>query len=52
MFAMPGERAAVAQYNNRRFWIADTDIVSKLTFGVVMLLFSILALAVTNPANQ
>ena len=28
-------------YKNRWFWIADTDIRSKYTFGFVMLLFSI-----------
>jgi len=30
-----------AQYDGKWFWIADTDIQSKYTFGIIMLLFSI-----------
>jgi hypothetical protein len=37
----PKDASVAVQYNNRWFWIADTDIQSKTTFGVVMLLFSI-----------
>jgi hypothetical protein len=37
----PKDASVAVQYNNRWFWIADTDIRSKTTFGVVMLLFSI-----------
>ena len=37
----PKDAYVVVQYNNRWYWIADTDIQSKTTFGVVMLLFSI-----------
>src|SRR5262249_21352745 len=29
------------QYNRRWYWIADTDIQSKYTFAIIMLLFSI-----------
>jgi hypothetical protein len=46
-------------YKNRWFWIADTDIRSKYTFGFMMLLFSIsetgargAAPVVTVPASQ
>ena len=56
----PPEHAYVAvQYDNRWFWIADTDIQSKTTFEIVILLFSIAdtgvkgsAPIVTIPANQ
>jgi hypothetical protein len=55
----PKDASVAVQYNNRWFWIADTDIQSKTTFGVVMLLFSISetgikggAPVVTIPANQ
>jgi hypothetical protein len=37
----PKNASVAVQYNDRWFWIADTDIQSKTTFGVVMLLFSI-----------
>ena len=37
----PTDAFVAVQYNNRWFWIADTDIQSKTTFAVVMLLFSI-----------
>jgi hypothetical protein len=37
----PKDATVAVQYNNRWFWVADTDIQSKTTFGVVMLLFSI-----------
>jgi hypothetical protein len=37
----PKDASVAVQYNNRWFWIADTDIQSKTTFAVVMLLFSI-----------
>ena len=50
---------AAVQYDGRWFWIADTDIQSKYTFAIIMLLFSIadtgvkgLAPVVTIPANQ
>ena len=57
--AAPKEASVAVQYNNRWFWIAETDIQSKSTFAVVMLLFSISetgvkggAPVVTIPANQ
>lgn len=37
----PKDAYVAVHYNNRWYWIADTDIQSKTTFGVVMLLFSI-----------
>jgi hypothetical protein len=47
------------EYDKRWFWIADTDIQSKYTFGIIMLMFSIAdtgvkgsAPVVTIPANQ
>jgi len=47
------------QYDGRWFWIADTDVQSKYTFGIIMLLFSIADTGaggstpvVTIPANQ
>jgi hypothetical protein len=47
------------QYDRRWFWIASSDIQSKYTFGILMLLFSIAdtgvkgaAPVVTIPANQ
>jgi hypothetical protein len=47
------------EYNKRWFWIADTDIQSKYTFAIIMLMFSIAdtgargsAPVVTIPANQ
>lgn len=54
------ERAFVAvKYDGRWFWISDTDIRSKTTFGALILLFSIAetgvkgaAPVVTIPANQ
>jgi hypothetical protein len=56
----PPKNAYVAvQYDERWFWIPDTDIQSKYTFGIIMLLFSIAdtgvkgaAPVVTIPANQ
>jgi len=56
----PSKDAFVAvQYHERWFWIADADIQSKYTFGIIMLLFSIadtgvkgVAPVVTIPANQ
>jgi ubiquinone/menaquinone biosynthesis C-methylase UbiE len=46
-----GQDASVAvQYNSRWFWIADTDIQSKSTFGVLILLFSIADTGVKGPA--
>ena len=49
----------LSQYGGKWFWIADTDIQSKYTFGVIMLLSSIAdtgvrgaAPVVTVPANQ
>src|SRR6516164_9211756 len=57
--APPRDAFVVAQYDGRWFWIADTDIQSKYTFGIIMLLFSIAdtgvrgsAPVVTIPANQ
>ncbi len=57
--AAPKDASVSVQYNDRWFWIADTDIRSKTTFGVLMLLFSISetgikgsAPVVTIPANQ
>jgi len=57
--APPRDAFVVAQYDGRWFWIADTDIQSKYTFAVIMLLFSIAdtgvrgsAPVVTIPANQ
>ena len=57
--AAPKDASVAVQYPNRWFWIADTDIQSKSTFAVVMLLFSISetgikgsASVVTIPANQ
>ena len=57
--AAPQDALVAAQYDERWFWIADTDIQSKYTFGIIMLLFSIAdtgvrgsAPVVTIPANQ
>jgi hypothetical protein len=57
--APPRDSYVSAQYDKRWFWIADTDIQSKYTFGSIMLLFSIAdtgvrgsAPVVTIPANQ
>jgi hypothetical protein len=55
----PKDASVAVQYNKRWFWIADTDLQSKTTFAIVMLLFSISetgikggAPVVTIPANQ
>jgi hypothetical protein len=55
----PKDAHVAVQYDNRWFWIADTDVQSKYTFGIIMLLFSIAdtgvrgsAPVVTIPANQ
>jgi hypothetical protein len=55
----PQDVYVATQYDGRWFWIADTDIQSKYTFGIIMLLFSIAdtgirgsAPVVTIPANQ
>ena len=55
----PQDAYVAVQYGSRWFWIADNDIQSKYTFGIVMLLFSIAdtgvkgaAPVVTIPANQ
>jgi hypothetical protein len=55
----PQDAYVAAQYDRRWFWIADSDIHSKYTFGIIMLLFSIAdtgvkgaAPVVTIPANQ
>ena len=37
----PKDAYVAVQYDRRWFWIADTDIQSKNTFGIIMLLFSI-----------
>jgi hypothetical protein len=57
--AQPSDAYVAVQYGGRWFWIANTDIQSKLTFGVVIMLFSIAdtgtrgaAPVVTVPANQ
>jgi len=57
--APPRDAHVAVQYDGRWFWIADTDIQSKYTFGIIMLLFSIAdtgvrgsAPVVTIPANQ
>jgi hypothetical protein len=57
--APPRNPFVAAQYDGRWFWIADTDVQSKYTFGIVMLLFSIADTGirgsgpvVTIPANQ
>ena len=55
----PQDAYVAAQYDGKWFWIAGTDIQSKYTFAVIMLLFSIAdtgvkgaAPVVTIPANQ
>src|SRR5271166_4547102 len=55
----PKDAYVAVQYDRRWFWIADSDIQSKYTFGIIMLLFSIAdtgvkgaAPVVTIPANQ
>lgn len=55
----PAEAYVAVPYDKKWFWIADTDIQSKYTFGIIMLLFSIAdtgvkgaAPVVTIPANQ
>ena len=57
--AAPKDAYVAVPYNDRWYWIANTDIDSKTTFGVVMLLFSIADTGakgatpvVTIPANQ
>jgi hypothetical protein len=57
--AQPKDAYVSVQYGGRWFWIADTDIQSKSTFGTLMLLFSIAetgvkgsAPVVTVPTNQ
>jgi len=39
--AAPKDAYVAVQYDKRWYWIANTDIESKSTFGVLMLLFSI-----------
>jgi hypothetical protein len=55
----PQDAYVAAQYDRKWFWIADTDIQSKYTFAVIMLLFSVADTGVkgstpvvTIPANQ
>lgn len=55
----PKNAYVAVQYDKRWFWIAETDIQSKYTFGIIMLLFSIADTGVkgappvvTIPANQ
>lgn len=55
----PPDASVAVQYNDRWFWIPDTDIRSKNMFGSVMLLFSISDIGakgsgpiVTVPAND
>jgi hypothetical protein len=57
--APPRDAFIAAQYDGRWFWIADNDVQSKYTFGIIMLLFSIADTGtrgstpiVTIPANQ
>ncbi len=57
--AAPQDAYVTVQYDRRWFWIANTDIQSKNTFSIIMLLFSIAdtgvkgsAPVVTIPANQ
>ncbi len=57
--APPQDAYVATQYDKRWFWIANSDIQSKYTFGIIMLLFSIAdtgvkgaAPVVTIPANQ
>jgi hypothetical protein len=57
--APPQDVYVATQYDGRWFWIADNDVQSKYTFGIIMLLFSIAdtgtrgaAPVVTIPANQ
>jgi len=57
--APPRDSYVSTQYDKRWFWIADNDIQSKYTFGIIMLLFSIADTGVrgsppvvTIPANQ
>ena len=57
--APPNDADVAVQYDKKWFWIADTDIQSKYTFGIIMLLFSIADTGVkgatpvvTIPANQ
>jgi len=56
---LPQDAYVAAEYDGKWFWIAGTDIQSKYTFAVIMLLFSIAdtgvkgsAPVVTIPANQ
>jgi hypothetical protein len=39
--APPQDAYVAVQYDRRWFWIADTDLQSKNTFAIIMLLFSI-----------
>jgi len=55
----PKEAFVAVQYHHRWYWIADTDIQSKTTFGALLLLFSIADTGVkdtppvvTIPANS
>jgi hypothetical protein len=55
----PNDAYVAVEYGNRWFWIADTDIRSKLTFASLMLLFSLSDTGVagsrpvvTIPTNQ
>jgi hypothetical protein len=57
--APPQDAYVAVEYDRRWYWIANTDIQSKYTFGIIMLLFSIAdtgvkgaAPVVTIPANQ
>jgi hypothetical protein len=57
--APPRGAFVAAEYDGRWFWIANNDIQSKYTFGIIMLLFSIADTGVrgstpvvTIPANQ
>ena len=57
--APPQDAYVAVEYDKRWFWIAGTDIQSKYTFGIIMMLFSIAdtgakgaAPVVTIPANQ
>jgi hypothetical protein len=57
--AAPNDAFVAVPYDNRWYWIAKTDIETKSTFGVLMLLFSVAETGtkgpspvVTIPANQ
>jgi hypothetical protein len=46
----PSDTYVAVPYKGRWFWIADTDVRSKLLFGSVMLLFSVSDVGVKSPS--